>query len=61
MSDLIFRPYFEEQQQKVASFFATECLDDYFATKLEKMLEKHLQECCDFVNAVARNAVKRNS
>ena len=32
-----------------------------FVTKLEKMLEKQLQECCDFVNAVARNAVKRDS
>lgn len=32
-----------------------------FVTKLQKMLEKHLQECCDFVNAVARNAVKRDS
>ena len=31
MSDSIFRPYFEEQQQKAASFFAKEHVDDYIA------------------------------
>lgn len=29
MSDQIFQPYFEEQGQKAASFFATEHVDDY--------------------------------
>lgn len=31
MSDQIFQPYFEEQDQKAASFFTTEHLDDYVA------------------------------
>ncbi len=51
MSDLIFHPYFEEQQQKVASFFATECLDDYVADMIYNPLNL-INEAFDDLNAL---------
>ena len=38
MSNLIFQPYFEEQDQKAASFFATEHMDDYVVDMLNNPL-----------------------
>lgn len=62
MSNQIFQPYFEEQDQKAASFFATEHSDDYVADMLHGPLNL-INEAFDDINTLQnyKDVLKRHA